>query len=200
MTAGVVEFCHKALMMSPSTDLGVETVERARSSPRGLPFLETIVVFVDSFARDRVFAGGPQLAGFRDEQRKPTCGIRLQIPGHLMPQFKALESYAYTQRNNHGPGDVKKHIKFDDASGNLFLQLKHFKDNDWINISYEKAKREQDKCNELREKKSHLFKPPAPADNTAAGSSNGGSSANKIVTGSTSVSYTHLTLPTIYSV
>ena len=101
-------FCQDALLLGKSTisELGIETVERTRSSPRGRPFLEIIVTFADNFARDRVFSCGPQLSEYRDEDGKPTCGIRLQIPGHLMGQFRTLESYAFAQRNQHGKGLV----------------------------------------------------------------------------------------------
>ena len=68
--------------------------------------------------------------------------------------------YAFAKRNMHGKGNVKKHIKFDDSAGGLFLQMKHFKDNEWISISYEAAKIEVDKNNENKAKRSHIFKDP----------------------------------------
>ena len=117
--AGVKDFCRNALGLG--SDLGIAAVERARSSPRGQPYLEAVVEFEDNFSRDRVFSCGPQLASYRDNNNRPTCGLRLQIPGHLMGQFRALENFAYMHRTRHR-GEVKKHIKFDD---NNYLSLIH---------------------------------------------------------------------------
>ena len=85
-----------------------------------------------------------------------------------MSQFKTLEWYAFMQRNKHEKGDVKKYIKFDDANGSLFLQLKHYRDDEWVNISYDTAKSEQSKGNEKRTKKSFLFKSPSKEEEEAS--------------------------------
>ena len=153
-------FCSEALLLSGN--LGIVKVERARSSPRGRAFLEVIVEFEDPFARDRVFACGPQLAGFRDDEGRPTCGLRLQIPQHLMGQFRTLESFAFVHRSRH-KGEVRKHIKFDDANACLYIQIKHRKDDDWMTFSYEHAKMEQEKNNTKKTKRSFLFKTPEKA-------------------------------------
>ena len=158
LKTNVIDFCRNALLLQG--ELGITSVERARSSPRGRAFLEAIVEFEDNVARDRVFACGPQLAGYRDKENKPTCGLRLQIPSHLMGQFRVLESYAFKYRNKHNQGEVKKHVKFDDFNNELFVQIKHLKDDDWINVSYAQAKEECERTNASKVKKSFLFQSP----------------------------------------
>lgn len=102
MMKSVKDFCYNALLINKDTDLGIESVSKVRSAPRGVAFMEVLVVFIDNFSRDRVFSSGPKLAGYRDEENKPTCGIRLHIPPHLMSQFKTLESFTSALRFKHG--------------------------------------------------------------------------------------------------
>ena len=71
----VKKFCCSALFIGE--ELGIETVERLRSPPRGVAFKEVLVTFVDNWARDKVFACGPRLSGYRDSGGKPTCGLHL---------------------------------------------------------------------------------------------------------------------------
>ena len=158
MMDSLKDFCMNALLLGDS-NLGVIGIDRARSSPRGRAYLETVVEFEDADSRDRVFSCGPRLSGYRDKDDRPTCGLRLQIPGHLMTQFRTLEAFAYSHRNRHN-GNVKKHIKFDDSNYGLYVQLKHSRDDEWTNFSFETAKAEQEKNNAGRAKRSHLFKSP----------------------------------------
>ena len=162
MQQSVVDFCHNALMLPQSSSLGIESVARVRSSPRSQSFMEVMVLFEENYYRDRILGCGPKLANYRDEDGKPTCGLRLQIPGHLMSQFKALENFAFTKKRDFN-GRIKKHIKFDDVNSCLFLQMKHFEDDDWSNFTYEQALAKQEKSNAKRVKKSLLLKSPEPA-------------------------------------
>ena len=66
LVSGVTDFCHGALLLDKALSLGIEKVERVRSSPRGRPYLEVVVQFEDNFARDRILSSGPQLSGYRD--------------------------------------------------------------------------------------------------------------------------------------
>ena len=155
----VKDFCYNALLLPETSNLGIEAVARVRSSPRGHSFKEVIVIFEDNYHRDRILACGPKLAGYRDDDRKPTCGIRLQIPGHLLQQFKVLENFAFARKRDF-QGRIKKHIKFDDVGNCLFLQMKHLDDEEWSNFSYEQALAEQEKGNQKRIKKSLLLRSP----------------------------------------
>ena len=113
-----------------------------KSAPRGVAFLEVVVEFVDTYARDDVLLRGPALALYRDKENRPTAGIRLDIPSHLMGVFKTLESFAFALKRKHGV-DFRKHIKFDDYEGTLYLQAGMKKDNEdtlWTNYSAEEAR------------------------------------------------------------
>ena len=131
-------------------------MERARSAPKGRAYLETIVTFVDKQARDDVFSRGPMLAGFRDEDGRPTCGLRLHIPGFLMSSFKVLESFSFYLRNKHR-GEITKYIKFDEHEQTLFLQVRHKSENDWIFFSVDQAREEMAKNNSVKAQKSRLL-------------------------------------------
>ena len=160
LLAAVQDFCSNALLLPASAGYGIKSVARVRSSPRSHSFLEVVVVFEDNYHRDRVLSSGPKLAGYRDENGRPTCGLRLQIPGHLMTQFKVLENFAFSKKKDFG-GKIKKHIKFDEAGRCLFLQMKHIVDDEeWSDFSFEQARDEQKKRNEKRVKKWILLQSP----------------------------------------
>ena len=102
-----------------------------------------------------------------------------------MGQFRTLESFAYSHRNRHR-GEVKKHIKFDENNGSLYVQLKHTRDEDWSSFSYTEAKREQEKINSNKVRKSFIFQTPTkPEDDErtnqgkGAGSSRDGNQGEK---------------------
>ena len=156
----VKSFCYGALAFEKDEDIGIISVERARSAPKGKAYMEVIVSFKDSNARDIALARGPYLAEYRDQDNKPTCGIRLHIPPHLMTAFKTLESYGYYLKNEHRE-DIRKYIKFDEYDETLFLQVKHAKDDEWLTFTPEQAKRELYQKNEKRVQKSHLHRSPA---------------------------------------
>ena len=62
------------------------------------------------------------LAEYRDSNNKPTAGIRLDIPAHLMGRFKVLESFGFALKRRHGQS-FRKHIKFDEFDSTLFIQV-----------------------------------------------------------------------------
>ena len=76
-------------------------------------------------------------------------------------------------------GRLKKHTKFDDASGDLYVQLKHYKDEDWVSIPYAQAKEEQDRMNANKAKKSFLFKSPDKNAATGPSTSSGETSSQR---------------------
>ena len=91
----LVVFCCQALGAPRKDELGIKRVQRVKSAPRGIAFLEVLVEFEDNFARDDILSRGPMLSEYRDTPNKPTAGIRLDIPGHLMGMFKALEAFGF---------------------------------------------------------------------------------------------------------
>ena len=157
MMRNVDAFFREALGANPGSDTyGVESIERARSAPRGRAYLETIVTFVDKHARDDIFARGPMLADYRDNEGKPTCGLRLHIPGFLMSTFKVLENFAFHLRKKHN-GELTRYIKFDEYDRTLFLQVRHKRESDWVVFSPAQAKEELDKENTSKAQRSRLL-------------------------------------------
>ena len=74
-----------------------------------------------------------ELAGDRQS------GMRLHVPGHLEPNFKALErlSYALKQRFQ----TLKRNIKFDDANMDLRLDFQTDPQSEWRIVLPEQAKK-----------------------------------------------------------
>ena len=106
------------------------------------------------------------LADYRDDEGRPTCGLRLHIPGYLMSSFKILEQFGYYLRQKHN-GELTKYIKFDEHDHSLFLQVRHKKETDWITFNVEQAKIEMAKNNNLKPQRSRLLSDTTEA---AAGS------------------------------
>lgn len=119
-------FCCQALGAPRKDQLGISKVTRVKSAPRGVAYMEALVEFADSYNRDDILMRGPMLAMYR-ENDKPTAGIRLDIPQHLMGSFKTLEAFGFGLKRRHGKG-FRKHIKFDDFTEELYIQVGMRKD------------------------------------------------------------------------
>ena len=118
--------------------VGVFTALRSVSPPgAGLIYDEIVALFATPQIRDMVMSRGPKLAGFVDKDRKPTCGLRQEIPNHLVPSFRILHKYGINLKKR--APDAKKHIKFDDYNRTLFIQVKVDEDSEWINVSVDEA-------------------------------------------------------------
>ena len=168
--AVTVFFC-QALGTPRKDELHIANVKRVRSAPRGVPYLEVLVEFEDNMARDDILVRGPMLAGYRDKG-KPTAGLRLDIPAHLMGVFKTLESFGYELKKKHS-SEFKKHIKFDELEESLFLQVGIKRDEqesvDWTEYSALEAK---NGLRTLRERRiprfDYLSSPPGGSRQTEA--------------------------------
>ena len=86
MMANLEGFVREKLRV-PTTELETKDISSIRRlqltrgrQPRG----ELIVVFADVNTRDRVASYARNLADFVDKDKKPTAGIRLEVPTHLM--------------------------------------------------------------------------------------------------------------------
>ena len=98
------------------------------------------------------------------------AGVRLDIPGHLQSDFKTLVQYGNNARAHFG-GDIKRSIRFAEQDYGLILNL-CLPSGKWIVVSPNEARAVIKHRKRLEENFFHH----------------------------TPVSYTHLTLPTIYSV
>ena len=128
--------------------------------------------FEDGNTRDNMLMRGPMLASYRDGKGRPTAGIRLHIPGHLMGVFKTLESFGHYLRNKHGNAFCK-HIKFDEFDCSLFIQVGMKRENektDWTNYTAVEASDAMKKFNLKKKGNTFDFLASPPADNSAGGS------------------------------
>ena len=135
------DFCNGALGCPEGEDLGLVSAVRAKSAPKGRAYLEVIATFKDNSARDYIFSRGSYLASYKDASGRPTCGIRLHIPAHLMNSFKLLESYGVDLKRRH-KHLIRKYVKFDEQAEDLYLHVKHDNDTDWLSFTPADAKKE----------------------------------------------------------
>ena len=170
MLEAVEAFCCQALGVPRKDELNIESVRRVKSAPKGTAFLEVVVLFGDTFARDDILTRGPMLSEYRNEEGKPTAGIRLEIPSHLMGSFKSLEAFGFALRRRHGPS-FKKHIKFDEFEESLYLQagIKEEEDTpvDWTRYSATEAREGLKTLNAKKTPRIDLLKSPVQDDRPA---------------------------------
>lgn len=89
----------------PKTNLSEDSVEnvrrifptRSRGNTRTKVRDEVRVLFKDIETRDMIYSYAPNLAERRNE-----AGMRLEIPGHLLGQFKTLEKYGRQLKSTRG--------------------------------------------------------------------------------------------------
>ena len=91
------------------------SVKKVAAGPRSKKTGEIIAIFSSREVRDAIRGAARELAGQDD------TGIRLEIPSHLQPSLKALESVSYNLKKKHP--DIKRNIKFDDGEMDLVLDF-----------------------------------------------------------------------------
>ena len=101
---------------------------------------EALVRFVDSELRDMVMGAAAMLAPYVDGNGKPTAGLRIEVPHHLKQDFRLLFKFGQSLRTRHGKG-TRRHVKFDDTSGGLYLNVKLPGDSTWSKVSTTVARR-----------------------------------------------------------
>ena len=130
------DFFKKALKMS-DRDLGeiiVESVSRTRTSPRARHYLEVLVVFREEDTRELVLSYSRSLADYKDEQGRPTAGLRMEVPDFLGSTFKLLESVSIYLKQKHGP-ESRRLIKYDDVDMSLYIAFRPKGSTSWRRIS-----------------------------------------------------------------
>ena len=93
---------------------------------------EVVVEFPTVDLRDVVRAAAYNLANH------PDSGIRLEIPHHLMANFKALSSASYQLKQKFP--QCKRNMKYDDESTDLVLDFKTGQDQPWRKLRPAQAK------------------------------------------------------------
>ena len=101
---------------------------------------EALVRFTDIETRDMVIGAASMLARYIDDNGRPTAGMRIEVPAHLRKDFRLLFKFGQTLRTRHGKG-VRRHVKFDDSNGSLFLNVRLPGDDSWSRVSTELARR-----------------------------------------------------------
>ena len=101
---------------------------------------EALVVFKEAVHRDLVMGASAKLAHFKDNEGRPTAGIRMEVPGFLLQDFRTLFKYGQTLRSRHGLG-TRRHVKFEDSTRSLYLNVHLPGDDSWSRVSLELARR-----------------------------------------------------------
>ena len=137
------EFFFRVLEIPESnlTEDSVESVRkifpvRSRGKPKSRVGDEVRVLFKDIETRDMIHSYAPNLADKRGE-----AGMRLEVPSHLLGQFKSLERYGRHLKGIHGQ-QMRWHIKYDDSELNMFLNVKLSEDDKWNKVDFTTAREE----------------------------------------------------------
>ena len=93
---------------------------------------EVVVEFPSVDLRDIVRRSAYNLAGDR------SAGIRLDVPHHLMKNFKALESASYKLKQQYP--SLRRNIKFDDEVCDLVLEFRISEGAGWKRLRPQEAK------------------------------------------------------------
>lgn len=101
---------------------------------------EAVVLFKEIDTRDSVIGAASKLSGRINELGKPTAGIRLEIPASLRVDFNTLRKFGLLLKKRHGQG-TKHHVKFDDGTKSLFLNVRLPDDEYWTRIDTDLARR-----------------------------------------------------------
>ena len=128
----------------PESNLSEDSVEsvrkifpvRSKGKPRSRVKDEVRVLFKDIETRDMIYSYAPNLAEKRNE-----AGMRLEVPSHLLGQFKTLEKYGRHLKSTHGQ-QLKWHIKYDDAELCMFLNVKLSEEDRWSRVNFNMARDE----------------------------------------------------------
>ena len=115
----------------------VEAVRKLVPTRRSKTLNEVLVVYVDVRTRDMIQSYARNLAAWT-EGGKSLAGIRLEIPDHLMGDFKSFEQYGHSLKKMHCK-EFKRHIKFDDTNMCLFIDIK-LPEEEWMRLDIDIAR------------------------------------------------------------
>ena len=127
------------------SDKDINFVRRVKSSKRSKIENEVLVAFNSVEARDLVQSYARNLADWVDpDNKKPTAGLRMEVPERLIGDFKALEQYGHAMKEKHGRG-FKRHIKIDDSALCLYLDVFLPKKEKWIRVDMDHVREDNKK-------------------------------------------------------
>lgn len=118
----------------------IESIVRVQRPSGPSTTNKVLVVFKENAPRDQVLGKSGKLAECIDKDGKPTAGIRLEIPAYLQTDFRILFRYGQILRTRHGQG-TRRHVKFDDVEGTIYLNVKLPGDTTWSSVTTEMARK-----------------------------------------------------------
>ena len=140
MWRDVKDFLQVKLALLDITSQAIQSIERPEIPSGVAAKREVVVTFTHISTRDSVVGASARLAQYIDDNRKPTAGIRMEIPRRLRAAFASLYKYGQQLRSRHGEG-TRKHVKFEDNNRTLYLNVKLPGDETWSRVSLEVARR-----------------------------------------------------------
>ena len=129
-------FFRKALNMSESDlrEVIIESITRTRTSPRARHYMEVLVVFREEDTRELILSYSRSLAAFKDNEGRPTAGLRMEVPDYLGSTFKLLETVSIYLKQKHGT-EARRLIKYDDVELSLYIAFKPKGATSWRRIT-----------------------------------------------------------------
>lgn len=120
-------------------ELGVVDIKRMKQAQRGPVYDEICATCSSTRSRDEIMSRGFRLSKYMDDQRKPTAGMRMDVPPHLATNFRALREAAFEIRTLHGKG-TRTYTKFDDLNMDLYLEVRTEGSRSWTRIDPDLAR------------------------------------------------------------
>ena len=105
-----------------------------------------MLTFQDRYERDKVAAHAKNLAKHVDDEGFPKAGLRMEYPGHLATDFRALEMYGKYLRRTRGEG-FKRNMRFCDDTESIYMDIKLPGSDDWLRITPQIAREENRRRN-----------------------------------------------------
>ena len=144
LKAGAMEFIlNKLLVEEDDIDASdIIDARRVRGRSGGSPTLECLVTFKDVETRDMVCSYARNLGDQRVGEGQQRSNIRMEIPAHLMDTFRLLDRHGHLLKEKYGK-DLRRHVRYDDDTLSLYLDVKRSSKDQWRRITPETARRER---------------------------------------------------------
>ena len=133
-------FLQSHLCLNNIVERDVSSISRPKISSGRAAKDEIIIKFANIATWDTVVRASAKLAGSIDRDGRPTAGIRIKVPRRLRMAFSILFRYGQQLTGRHGEG-TRKHVKFDNTTRSLYLNVKLPGDERWSRVSLEVARR-----------------------------------------------------------
>ena len=119
----------------------IALTRRVRTTRNARARKELLVLFTDQEIRDFVLSHARNLSGHIDSNKKPTAGVRIEVPTHLLNVKRSFDEYGYMLKMELG-NSFKRNVRYDDTNRTLVMDVKYpGEGNKWDRITYEQARR-----------------------------------------------------------